>query len=355
MKKKMLSLSLVVLLALLTGCGWTTSSEELYQHAQLCLGSGEYEAARIYFTQLGEYRDAANYALYAGALEAWQAGDTSLARRTLESIRSFKSAERYLTYLDAMDAAERGEKETALALHEGLGAFGDSALQANKLREQLVDENLDAIDSALAEENWALAEALMLPLANDALIAQLLEECRSDALSTAYDQARQDYAAGNYPAALEAFTALGDQLDAPARAVLCTELIYRLAENAFPVATLENAQDLVAWYEAVEDYGESEARLAALRERFGSVLALMAQADAHPYVLYQGQLCQVTSITGTLAEMKPCGTEAAQDTSLLRFSLAKSSPVCSVPATVQLDLNTLYLTAGTGTEADPYR
>lgn len=137
MKKKLLAVTLILMTVFLAGCGMTVSAREMYEHAHFCLGAGEYAAAQTYFAQLGEYLDAADCALYAGALQAWSDGDTALARRTLEALHPFKSSGRYLTYLDAMDAQEEGDLQKALTLYESLGTFGDSASVASDLRTSL--------------------------------------------------------------------------------------------------------------------------------------------------------------------------------------------------------------------------
>lgn len=137
MKKKLLAVTLILMTVFLAGCGMSVSAREMYEHAHFCLGAGEYAAAQTYFAQLGEYLDAADCALYAGALQAWSDGDTALARRTLEALHPFKSSGRYLTYLDAMDAQEEGDLRKALTLYESLGTFGDSASVASDLRTSL--------------------------------------------------------------------------------------------------------------------------------------------------------------------------------------------------------------------------
>lgn len=137
MKKKLLAVTLILMTVFLAGCGMSVSARGMYEHAHFCLGAGEYAAAQTYFAQLGEYLDAADCALYAGALQAWSDGDTALARRTLEALHPFKSSGRYLTYLDAMDAQEEGDLRKALTLYESLGTFGDSASVAGDLRTSL--------------------------------------------------------------------------------------------------------------------------------------------------------------------------------------------------------------------------
>ena len=54
---------LLLLPALLLG-GCTASNESYYEHAQLMMGYGDHAAAAELFTQLGEYRDSGEYALY---------------------------------------------------------------------------------------------------------------------------------------------------------------------------------------------------------------------------------------------------------------------------------------------------
>lgn len=162
-RKKLLAVALLLaaMTVFLTGCGMSASAQELYEHAHFCLGAGEYAAAQTYFAQLGEYLDAADCALYAGALQAWQDGDTDLARRTLKSLHPFKSSGRYLTYLDAMDAEKEGDLQEAFTLYESLGTFGDSAEAARGLRTRLLrQEALDDQESPDDQESLDAPEEL---------------------------------------------------------------------------------------------------------------------------------------------------------------------------------------------------
>ncbi len=152
MKKGLMALLAAAVLLTLTGCGIASSNQELYERAQLYLGGNDYQAASALFTQLGEYQDSADYALYAKSLLAWQDGDLTLARHGLEALHPFKSTGRYLAYLDALDAEKAGNTADALARFEDLGTFGDSPTRAQILRERLKEEQREAEEKMEAEK-----------------------------------------------------------------------------------------------------------------------------------------------------------------------------------------------------------
>ena len=78
---------LMAALLLCTGC--SDRNVDYYESAQRYLGCGEYDAAAYIFEQLGEYRDAGEYALYTRALEAMAAGDYALAQTNFELVEPF--------------------------------------------------------------------------------------------------------------------------------------------------------------------------------------------------------------------------------------------------------------------------
>ena len=80
MMKKLSILAVLLCMALtLTSCG-SREIGEYYEHAQLYLGCGDYDYAAELFAQLGEYEDAADYTLYATALQALEEKEYDLAR-----------------------------------------------------------------------------------------------------------------------------------------------------------------------------------------------------------------------------------------------------------------------------------
>lgn len=381
MKKNLIAL-LAVTLLMLTGCGITTN-EELYERAQVYLGSNDYERATMLFSQLGEYRDSAEYALYARALLAWQEDDMTLARNGLKALHPFKSTGRYLAYLDAMDAAKAGDTARALEGFQNLGTFGDSAQQAtlmqNRLRKEQAeaeengddDSPSDAPTQTQPDDNPQddTPDAILTPLLDAQELAQKLKELAGDALSADYELACDAYAAGDYASALKQFSALGNTLDAPAWATVCREVIYRLAERDYPTATLENADALMAQYTAVAGYQQSDERMLDLETRFGVLLALIDQADQSPYLLYspdqtaQPVLCRVITLNHDCAILQATVDETADVTSLFSSTEeadaetnGETPDVSAEPLPeYSVSLDALTLTEGSGTQEDPFR
>ena len=137
-------LSLLMLLSLcLTLCGCTLSNRDYYERAQLYLGSGDFATAAQLFSQLGEYEDSADYALYCAALYALQEGELDLARTNLTQVAPFKSSARYLRLVEAMTLERSGDLEGALVIYDALGSFEGSADAAKRLRTAIPRKKLE--------------------------------------------------------------------------------------------------------------------------------------------------------------------------------------------------------------------
>ena len=262
-----------IMAAMLCG-GCSDRNVDYYEHAQRYLGCGEYEMAAHVFDQLGEYRDAAAYSLYARALEALAAGDHALARTNMALVDPFKSSGLYLAYLDALALKESGALEDALAAFEALGTFAESAEMATALRTAIPLQQLARCEALVEAGAYDEALALLAQIPVSEASEALRESCRQGILRAQYDQACLLYQQKEYEAALAAFEALGEVLDAPARVTLCRSAMYRQAASTVP--TLENAAQLMADFRALGDYLDSAEQLSALEARFDRTLALMA-------------------------------------------------------------------------------
>ena len=75
-----------MMLAALLCTGCSARNADYYEQAQLYLGGGDYETAAYLFEQLGEYRDAGEYLLYARALEACAAQGAAFPAMDAESL-----------------------------------------------------------------------------------------------------------------------------------------------------------------------------------------------------------------------------------------------------------------------------
>ena len=300
MAKKATTILLALMLALMaTGCA--ASNQSYYEQAQLYLGSGEYNTAELLFRQMGEYADAADYALYCAGLSALRAHDFDLARANFELVLPFKSSERYLSYIEALMLEEDGRLEASLAIWEELGSFEDSAEHAAELRELIPAEDIAHAQALMNAGRYEQAKALLETMSGYGESADLLAQCDEAILRAAYDRAEALYAGGKFEEALSAFEALGDNLDAAQRALDCRAAMYEALEDAFPHASMATAYDLIDGYAEMEDYGDSPEHLAALLDRFGFNLSLVNGASTMPWVVFGQYPTQETGAPAPLA------------------------------------------------------
>ena len=285
MVKKGIAILLALLLPLtLTGC--SSSNQEYYERAQLYLGQGDYASAELLFSQLGEYADSADYALYCAGLDALDRGDFELARADFELVAPFKSSERYLTYIEAFLLEDENQLDAALALWEELGSFEDSVELAAHLRALIPSEDIAHARALMAAGRYEQAKGILESLNGYGESAELLADCDAALLRAAYDRAEALYASGRFEEALSAFEALGDSLDAAQRALDCRAAMYDALEEAFPRASLATAPALIDGYTEMEDYGDSTQRLLELEARYSVNLSLVSNASTMPWVTF---------------------------------------------------------------------
>ena len=282
--KKTLTLLAVLALALTATACALHSNQEYYEQAQLYLGSGDYETAADFFSQLGEYADSADYALYAAALQAIEQENYALARTNLTELRGFKSAERYLRYLTALEHEKAGQLAEALAAYERLGSFCGSDCEAARLRTEIPEQAIRQARTLMSKGEYAAAHELLLTLDGYGQSRALADSCTAAMNKLAYIAADELCEAGDHLAAMQAFLALGDALDASERAAQCRAALFMNLNGALAAVTLDTAPELIAAYEAIDD-PEAARQAAALTERFGVNLTLLAAADEQPYVL----------------------------------------------------------------------
>ncbi len=339
---------LCLLLPALLLCSCAVTNDAYYQQAQLYLGSDDYTAAADMFARLGEYADAADYALYCQGLAALEWGDLALAQADMALVHPFKSSGRYLQYIAARWQETKGELEQAMEAYTALGSFEDSRQRARDLGEEIPRRQQARALGLMRAGRWEQAAALLEKLPDDNSQA-LLEECRQQLLQAAYHRAALLYDSGNYQAAMAAFEALGDSLDAPARAKMCRSAMYARLEEEYAAASMANAQSLMERYAEMEDYAASPLRLQTLQERF-AVNLLVARAD-RPYVRFAGRVWQVQHVAGSLALLCLQGTAAE-----LAFTPAERGAVIACDAThLTLHLDRYAFTQGSGTAEEPYQ
>lgn len=282
--KKALTLLAVLCLALSATACVHRSNQYYYERAQLYLGSGDCASAAEIFRQLGEYRDSADYALYARALQALQEGDLPLARANLTAVLPFKSSERCLTFISALEKEMAGELEAALALYEQLGTFRDAHEAAEALRTAIPEAAIREGRAMMSRGEYEAARALFESLEGYGQSKALAQSCTNALHRAAYAAAEELCESGDHLAAMHAFLAMGNVQDAPSRAAECRAELAEALTQAAAAATLETAADLIAACEAIGDE-DATALALAITQRFGVNMQLIEAAASHPYVL----------------------------------------------------------------------
>lgn len=278
--KKCLSLLLVLSMGLtLAGCACRTN-QEYYERAQLLLGSGDCQEASELFSALGEYRDAADYALYAAALCAMQEDEYDLARADLNQVHPFKSSGRYLTYLDALSAEESGDLEQALTLFRSLGSFEDSADEAERIAKAIPEQAMHEGRSLMSRGEYEAARAIFLSLGDYGQARALVNSCTQAIAKRTYAAADSLADAGDLLGALSAFTAMGDTLDAPERAQALRDTIIEGLDDRIREATLSTAPTLMTICQALSEDPAYQQMYETLRERFEVSLSLLEDAKS---------------------------------------------------------------------------
>lgn len=332
MMKKLLTLLAVLCLALTaTACSRTTN-QEYYEQAQLYLGGGEYETAAMLFSQLGEYADSGEYALYAAALHALREGNLPLARTNLEAVHPFKSSGRYLRYMDAMTLRADGDLEAALEIFTALGSFCDAPEQADTLRKAIPEQAMQEGRRLMSAGDYAAARELFLSLDGYGQSKLFAQNCTVALNKAAYSEADALCESGDHLAAMQAFLSLGDTLDAPDRAERCRAQAAAALDEAFAGVTVETAAALISGCTALGDEA-SLARAQALTARFGTNLHLLEHASARPYVLLGEYPMGESGLESDLL-WQVLKSEGAEVT-LLCTAVIDASPVAT-PADLQL-------------------
>lgn len=364
-----------ILAAGLLCAGCTDRNANYYEHAQRYLGSGEYKLAAEIFEQLGEYRDAGEYALYVRGLQAMAEGDLALARTNLTLVDPFKSSSRYLLYLDALEMKAAGELEDALAGFGALGSFADSEELAAALETAIPMQQLARCQALVEAGHYQQALTLLDAMTLSDEVSALKDACRQGIVRAEYDRASLMYQQRDYEGAMAAFDALGDVLDAPARVTLCRSALYRQAASVTP--TMENAAQLMEDLSVLEDYLDSATLLAAIEAKFGRNLSIAAGEEAFVRLGTLGDvpmLWQVTAVSGrqaTLRSVVPVDLSAPATATDLPVDWGAADGAVTLPepqtmlftetaaVTEQqellLDLAKFQFTAGSGTAEDPYR
>ena len=277
---KKLSLLAVLLCMALTVTACTCADiGEYYQTAQLYLGCGDYARAAELFSQLGEYEESADYALYAMALQALKNEEYEIARANMTAVNPFKSSGRYLMYLDAVAAEKEGKPEEALALYEKLGTFEDAHLAAERLHKEIPEAAIREGRALMAKGEYAAARDIFLSLNGYGASKTLADNCVAAMNKAAYDAAEAMLQSGDLLGAMEAFSALGESLDAANRAAECLAAIHEALNARYAEVTLATAPELMEAYAMLGEDETAMNRIAELKERFGKNLQLVAMEN----------------------------------------------------------------------------
>lgn len=348
-------LLLLPLLLCLSGC--TLSNEAYYHQAQLYLGGGDFSSAASMFSQLGEYEDSADYALYCAALQALKDGHLAVARADMALLVPFKSSQRYLRYIDALELEASGKMEEALTVFTALGSFEDSLARAEQLREAIPERDLANARALMGASRWEQALTVLEKLAGYGESDLLMAQCRDKIARAAYDQAMQLYDNAQYEEALAAFEALGGLLDAPVRARMCRGAMYDQLEEAYAAASMSTAQSLMDRYTEMEDYLASPQRLQSLQDRYAVNLQLAE--TTLPYVRFgDGMLWRVMQVQEHQALLLSCsGSVFATVTDLAEpFTREEEAAIIMFEyPRLTIDLDRYAFTQGSGTPEDPYQ
>lgn len=325
MKKAFVAVSLLLALLSVTGC--TASNQTYYEQAQLFLGGGDYTSAADLFCRLGEYRDSADYALYAAGLHAIKDGDYALAQANLTQVDPFKSSGRYLRYLEARMLEDTGRFDEAQAIYESLGSFEDSPRRVNELTAAIPERHLANAQALMDAGDHEQALELLRTLDGYGSSAQLINDCLNAISRKAYNAAKALYARGDYAEALTAFEALGETLDAAKQAERCRDAIYTELEKRYAEVTMATAAALIEDYAALDEYRDSPARVEALTARYIRTVALMQQE--RPFVTFgqypAGESGMIAPLTWRVLSIK--GTEAVLLCENVIDALPAASPV----------------------------
>ena len=281
MMKKLSILAVLLCMALtLTSCG-SRDIGEYYEAAQLYLGCKDYAYAAELFEQLGEYADSADYALYARALQAIEEENFALARANFEAVNPFKSSGRYLMYLDARDEEADGKLEDALALYEKLGSFMGANQAVERLEKAIPEAAIKEGRALMNKGDYVAARELFLSLDGYGASKALADNCTLALNKAAYSEADKLEESGDLLGGMEAFTALGEALDAAERAADCRAAIHAELDTQYAAVTLATAPNLMDAYAALEDDEIAAARTAELTARFGKNLELITMSGAY--------------------------------------------------------------------------
>ena len=129
--------------------------------------------------------------------------------------------------------------------------------------------------------DYVAARELFLSLDGYGASKALADNCTLALNKAAYSEADKLEESGDLLGAMEAFTALGEALDAAERAADCRAAIHAELDAQYAAVTLATAPNLMDAYAALEDDEIAAARTTELTARFGKNLELITMSGAY--------------------------------------------------------------------------
>lgn len=240
MKKRLLSLILVVLLVLLSACSSDGNDvSRAYDEALNAMKQGNYTEAVDKLAGISFYQDSAQLSLYCRAHAKAAEGDYGYAVEELQKLGAYRDAAQSAAYFAARKAEAEAETPRSCAYAAGLydeeaiNGFRDSQSRAASIRTKLYEEGLKAQEA----ESWADAADCF-----GALGEYRDSETRYRYTYGRLNEADGERAGASYAYAAVIYNEILDYLDSADRKKQCIELAYQKADQL--IAAADKAEDL---------------------------------------------------------------------------------------------------------------
>ena len=254
-RKRMILLSVLCALLLLTGC--TSAVQHDYETGEALLDQGKYEEASAKFLELGSYEDASLLLMYSRAALAAESGDYESALHAFSTLDSFRDSSEMLRYTEGRKAEDAGRKALdtanyadatrllvdAVDIYTALPAFRDTEQRASGCLDALYSRG----QSLLTEGRCDTARDLF----------QVLGTWQDSTDLAAYCEASLLEMDGAYLKAADAFSVIPGVLDAAARADRDRETVYQQAVSLSDAGEHEAA---ISLFSALGSYRDAEAQ-----------------------------------------------------------------------------------------------
>ena len=234
MKKRLLSLMLVVLMIMLSAC--SSGGNEVsgaYDEALNAMKQGNYTEAVDKLAGISFYQDSAQLSLYCRAHAKAAEGDYDYAVEQLRKLGSYRDAAQSAAYFAARKAEDTAEDPYSRAYAAGLydqdtvNGFRDSTARAASIREKLYEEGLKAQEA----EIWSDAVEIF-----GVLSKYQDSEIRCHYASGRLKETDGERAGTSYAYAAVQYDYVQDYLDSADRKEQCITAAYRKADQLIGAA-----------------------------------------------------------------------------------------------------------------------